>query len=100
MVHPKDYRKREIDTPMGSVEITEKKWGKGEDEHWAVAQSLTTDFPLHRSNFDVSNGEVAGHFLEQYAVALWLSRNGYEVYEQMDEKNLLWCNYEAEDLNS
>lgn len=95
MVHYYDRRKRSIETPLGPVEITERKWNEGEDdEHWAYVQSLSADWPKCGESCNVPNGEVLAFLLEQFTVARTLVQEGYELNCQLDSENLLWVNYE------
>lgn len=94
MTHYDDRRKRSIDTPLGPVQITEKKWNEGEeDEHWAYVQNFNPQYPKQHKE-QPPNGEVVGFFLKQYSIARQLAADGYELYEQLDDDCLLWVNYE------
>ena len=80
---------RQIETPTGSVEITENLWDKGkETENWTVTQNLS----VPSSAGDMNSGEVVAMLLERYAVALDLAADGYEA-EKLTDSCILWKKY-------
>lgn len=86
---PDGLRTRTIETPLGEKQIQETRWNKGEeDEHWAYNQSFQFDF-----DEDVSNGEILGKLVEQYAVARELTNDGYEFYSMLEDGVIFWINY-------
>jgi len=89
-MYPHDGRRtRTIETPLGGVPIQETKWNEGEeDEHWAYNQSFQFDF-----DEDVSNGEILGKLVEQYAVARELTSEGYEFHSMLEDGVIFWINY-------
>lgn len=94
MSHYNKRRKRSIETPLGPVEIVEKKWNEGEDdEHWAYVQCLNPEFPDCEETCDISNAVVIGFFVKQYSIVKTLVAEGYEFYHQLDGENFLWVNY-------
>jgi len=87
---PHDGRRtRTIETPLGGKQIQETKWNEGEeDEHWAYNQDFQFDF-----DEDVSNGEILGKLVEQYAVARELTSDGYEFHSMLEDGVIFWINY-------
>lgn len=90
MEHYNKARHRQIDTPVGDVEIREKKWNEGSsDEYWTYVQEVMTQF-----DDDTLNGEIVAHLLEQYSIVYHLVDEGYEFHEQLDESKLMWIKYD------
>lgn len=89
-MHPNEQKRtRTIDTPLGGAQIQETLCNKGgKDEHWSYAQDLRFDF-----DEDVSNGEILGKLVEQYAVARELTTDGYEFYSMLEDGVIFWVNY-------
>jgi len=80
---------RRIETPSGSVEITESLWDEGkETESWSVTQNLSVPSDAE----SMSSGEVVALFLDRYAVALELAADGYEP-ERLTDSCILWKKY-------